>query len=182
MLPVDFVHKARRLAARGEYDPMYPATVESRLPSSNVAISPVVGSTVLRMPVNEQTAMVISASPRWERASSEWRGLAPPALRCVPSNTPDLTGRVVGRLMVVGLSATHVPWHPPRPGHTGSSGRGARWVCRCRCGYYVVRSTKAIRKNSDLACEICLRIEGAERARQRQAYYQQMGRWPDDEQ
>lgn len=53
----------------------------------------------------------------------------------------NLTGGVYGKLTVIGLSV--------RPG---------RWVCRCSCGYYTHRTTKALKNphNTQTACDRCM--------------------------
>lgn len=51
----------------------------------------------------------------------------------------DFTGHTVGRLTVVGLSVEM---------KTGSRGQ-VKWVCRCVCGRYCIRSTKALKSGHD---------------------------------
>lgn len=56
----------------------------------------------------------------------------------------DLAGERRGRLVVIGLSAT----------------TKGRWVCRCDCGMYTLRTAKAIKneKNFD-RCEECRQLD-----------------------
>lgn len=71
-----------------------------------------------------------------------------PPLKKHIGNTPDLTGRIVGRLTVVG----------PLRGVYGQD--GSKWVvsCACRSGeYFETRTSKAInnKKNKDDCCRTC---------------------------
>ncbi len=60
----------------------------------------------------------------------------------------DLSGRKLGRLTVIGLSAT----------------TPARWVCRCICGIYALRTSKAIKAAaSDACCDQCHLLAVAKR-------------------
>lgn len=72
-------------------------------------------------------------APHWENR---------PRLSPIPTtfydyynNFEDLTGQRFGRLDVVGYKRTHHsrnnPWH---------------WICRCDCGMYVGKSTKALKR------------------------------------
>jgi hypothetical protein len=67
-----------------------------------------------------------------------------------PQQTEDMTGRKLGRLEVVGY------W-----GSTGVGAAGQKWVCRCRCGMYVIRAAKTIRlaRDPDDKCEHCRHLE-----------------------
>lgn len=75
----------------------------------------------------------------------QWR--TRPRIKPHLGNTPDLTGRVVGRLTVIGpLAELNTPNH------------GSKWVVRCSCGeWYETRSSKAINnpKNVDDCCRRC---------------------------
>lgn len=52
----------------------------------------------------------------------------------------NLSGATLGRLTVIGISAT----------------TNARWVCRCLCGSYVMRTAKAIKTAApDSCCHQC---------------------------
>lgn len=86
-------------------------------------------------------------------AITQWD--APPEMRPIPENAPDLIGVKFGRLTVIGL-------------HAGmNSSNGATWVVRCVCGTYEPRKAKAIRnpKNSKDACHSCRNVEYLRTAR-----------------
>lgn len=60
----------------------------------------------------------------------------------------DLTGVRFGRLIVIGISAT----------------KKARWVCRCACGNYTLRTSGAIKAGADDAsCSQCYLLAVAKR-------------------
>jgi hypothetical protein len=61
---------------------------------------------------------------------------AQPTLIPVPRESEDFTGRRRGDLTVVGFS--HIS-----PNQTG--GQRFKWVCRCVCGRFVVRTGKTLR-------------------------------------
>lgn len=64
------------------------------------------------------------------------RSDTPLSLRAFPltsDKSHDLTGLVVGRLTVMGMSAI------------SAHGKGAAWVVRCRCGWYETRKAAALR-------------------------------------
>ena len=58
---------------------------------------------------------------------------APPRLMPLPKEAENLAGRKMGRLTVIGYFGSH------------HKDRGSRWVVRCLCGGYEVRTSKAIR-------------------------------------
>lgn len=58
----------------------------------------------------------------------------------------DLSGLRVGRLRVVGLSTTL-----------------RRWVCRCDCGIYTLRTPKALKNGSAAPCSQCYMLARAKR-------------------
>lgn len=74
--------------------------------------------------------------------------IAPPPLRPVPPDTEDWTGRVVGRLRVIGLIKK-------RKGERSS--KKAAWCVKCVCGLYCRRTTKALRASAATSsgCERC---------------------------
>lgn len=106
-------------------------------------------------PLNTDAAMARDAASRdhWEAKIPEHhaRWPAPPAPLAVfnRENGTDLTGRVMGRVTVV-------RYHAP-----GS--RGGRWLVRCTCGYYELRSAAAIKANKagdgDHCCYECERVK-----------------------
>lgn len=75
---------------------------------------------------------------------TEMRWDGPPAMvrHVADALHPDLTGRVVGRLTVIGKLA----WKPK--GDT-------MWVCRCVCGTYVGRRSKTIKNGKGCQCNEC---------------------------
>jgi hypothetical protein len=72
---------------------------------------------------------------------------APPNIKKIPNDLPDLTGSNFGKFTVFGLAAK-------------SSHDGARWVVKCQCGYYELRSTKSVRlaRSTDM-CAWCIRTK-----------------------
>lgn len=101
-------------------------------------------------PLNGTAARVVQRETvhnRLEHESGEILSHAPlpmrPWLRSMETcaGARDLTGRVYGSLTVVGLSV-----------------RPKRWVCRCSCGYYTHRTTKALKNpaNFRTACDRCM--------------------------
>lgn len=87
----------------------------------------------------------------------------PITTRCIPSEE-DFTGRVIGRLTVIGRSDEPVDERWP---HT-------RWVVRCACGWYERRRSRVLRTipPEDQMCSSCKLLE------QRKAGY---GPWMRDE-
>jgi hypothetical protein len=156
-----FIHNARRHT----YLSFLQGDKDER---SNISGSPIVGSTVFVVPIDRQAAWVVSKGAQWTRAGKSFRSMGPLKTRAVPDDMPSMLGMVRGELCVVGLSASH----------TGKSGNGgaAAWICRCSCGYYVLRTTKAIRNESnDDRCEICARTVQLKRAET----FRQTGVWPE---
>lgn len=110
-----------------------------------------------RNPINRTAARVVQPGPKGvdlnKRASSTHGSHAAPwPVIPVPRHLADLSGMRVGSLTVVGLSAI-------QSGHRSYSRvKRARWVCRCVCGYYVLRSKDSIAntKNDLDACDRCL--------------------------
>lgn len=112
---------------------------------------------VKRAPVDRTAASVSSRSLETafepKIADSERFSPTPLLVRRNPTFSKkdhDLTGRTFGRFTVAGLSVE------------GKTSRGyGRWVVRCICGWYCVRSTQTL-KNHDsesLMCPRYLRIE-----------------------
>ena len=94
-------------------------------------------------PANATAARVTARGESWEPATPLPSGMmhwkAPPPMKRFVANPAaaenvDLTGKKFGRFVVVGFLADD-----------GGKNRGGRWVCRCVCGDYEARSTKAIR-------------------------------------
>jgi len=94
------------------------------------------------IPVNASAARVMARGEHFEfkPLETEVCSATPLATREVPADCEDLAGRKFGRLRVIGLSADV----------------NRRWVCRCICGNYVLRSSKAIKQGAqDAACHQC---------------------------
>ncbi len=83
----------------------------------------------------------------------------------VPSFIKDATGLKAGSLTAIGLS-TVVAGH-----HSFSRQKRARWVCRCVCGYYVLRSRDSLLnpKNALDACDRCLHRQYLQQQERRKA-------------
>jgi hypothetical protein len=96
-------------------------------------------------PLNATAGRVTARGEHWEPEDPLPPGLLhwkspPPTRAWVPypgGATSDLTGKTFGRFTVVGLLEK-------RP-EQRSKNSGDRWVCRCSCGDFEVRSTNAIR-------------------------------------
>jgi hypothetical protein len=107
------------------------------------------------VPVNKTAAQVTGRGVHWEPEKNllspgQVRSETPLPTRPWPQTSlgqDNLTGRIVGRFTVIGLSAEK------RRSHSGS-----RWVVRCSCGAYEHRTTKGIRR-SDLAGMMCVRCD-----------------------
>lgn len=62
----------------------------------------------------------------------------------------NLAGRTMGYLTVIGYGGN---------GGKGSTGKGARWVCRCLCGRYCYCRSQGLRRRKphqpQLMCDVC---------------------------
>lgn len=76
--------------------------------------------------------------------SGHWHSAKQPRLAKLPNSAPDLIGKRTGRLKVIGL-------YPER--RNGP----ARWVVRCTCGDYELRTAHAILNphNENDKCQRC---------------------------
>lgn len=89
-------------------------------------------------PANATAGRVMSRGEHWEPEGQIPPGLkhwkAPPLMREYRQtlSSVDMTGKKFGRFTVLGMWA-------------GETSDGARWVCRCVCGDYEVRSVKTIK-------------------------------------
>ncbi|MBQ8288709.1 MAG: hypothetical protein IJX76_08080 [Clostridia bacterium] len=76
---------------------------------------------------------------------------------CGCKKSPDLTGKVFGRLTVVGRSAHRAP-------------RGKRtvplWECRCACGAVTYKAADVLHNPDESMCVSCAGKHGAEKARE----------------
>ncbi len=106
------------------------------------------------MPINSTAARVTGRGVHWAPdvhfSPGEVHSDTPLPTRPWPASSlgqDNLTGRIVGRLTVVGLAAEH-----------GDTANGTRWVVRCACGAYEHRRTKYIRNcgaPQEAMCKIC---------------------------
>lgn len=138
-----FIHKARR---RSYLEDLTGATADH---APGIPTSPVVGSIVFVVPIDKQAAWVVSKGAQWARSGAGWRSPGPISTRPVPDDMPSMIGKSRGKLRCVGLSRTHA-------GRSGNGGAAA-WICRCLCGYYVLRTTKALRSEAFDCCDVCNR-------------------------
>ena len=138
---------------------------------SDTPLSSVMDGVSYTIPVNKQAAYVASGCAQWTRSGGSWRGFGPLKTRPLPRDTPSLIGVVSGDLTCIGLSASH-------KSNSSASGRAiACWICRCSCGYYVLRTGRALRNASSKdCCEVCHRLKRLKR----QDYFNQNGVWPDE--
>jgi len=96
-----------------------------------------------RDPADMTAAMVVSRGVRHKNApkvvNDHWE--APPRMKRLPFNAPNLVGVRFGRFTVLGMHATK---------------KGA-WVVQCDCGDYEIRKSKAIQnpKNYGDRCTLC---------------------------
>ncbi|MCO7563552.1 hypothetical protein NJI34_00225 [Pseudomonas sp. S 311-6] len=93
-------------------------------------------------PINGTAARVIARGESFEYRplESEVCSSTPLPIKLASADLQDLTGTKFGRLTVVGYSAD----------------KSRRWVCRCSCGNYVLRRTKAVEQAApDSACPQC---------------------------
>lgn len=72
----------------------------------------------------------------------------------VPRDAPDLTGVRYGRMTVLGMSEK-------------GGKKGARWVVRCLCGTYSLRTTRAVKSplNRGDMCAECNYVEQLKKKR-----------------
>lgn len=97
-------------------------------------------------PVDRAAARVISKGVQYQPAARMDcdSDLPLPIIKLTVKNTNfvDLTGQRVGRLLVLGISAASL---------------GSRWVCRCDCGHYTIRTARAIKsaENAQDRCSHC---------------------------
>lgn len=112
--------------------------------------SPMMELPLTNAPINRQAGMVMARGEHWDwhAPGHHFRSDTPPATRPIPAvcrhNLPDLVGRTIGRLTVVGLARDV----------------NSRWVVRCSCGAYEMRTTRAIRneRNADDRCSECRQV------------------------
>jgi hypothetical protein len=104
-------------------------------------------------PLNSTAGAVTSRGEHYEPILKEAPHIlhrdAPPKMRAVPRSAPNLIGQTFGRMTVVGVY-DDCEGAPRKDKKT-------KWVTRCACGNYEVRSSKAIRnpQNSEDRCIKC---------------------------
>ena len=101
------------------------------------------------LPVNKSSKYVVSkANERYSNFNpgdmlTNSIGLP---VKNIPSHVNDLTGIKKGRLTVVGLSASF----------SKNNGRGYRWVVKCSCGRFEIRTARTILRGSRFdMCNVC---------------------------
>lgn len=106
------------------------------------------------VPVNTTAGLVISSGESHDYVQSlgspDYPLPLPVARAPLPEcpNFVDLTGRRVGRLAVIGLSAD----------------KRGRWVCRCACGMYTLRTAKALKNGIAAPCTQCYKLAMAKKS------------------
>lgn len=103
-------------------------------------------------PVNKTAALVVAKGESFSFQPNECHQISDVPFPTQPARTDDpnfidLTGRVFGRLTVIGYGALG----------------NRRWVCRCTCGMYVMRSSKAVKAGTGAMCEHCKLLQLAKR-------------------
>ncbi len=108
---------------------------------------------VTSAPMDKQAAIVRDSkgehfTPQLGRlAETKVRTIAPPPIRPNPKNAEDLTGARIGRLTVIGRSAS-----------------GPAWVVRCSCGWYEHRKARVLKSSdpdhvTNHMCDECRYVE-----------------------
>lgn len=149
---------------------MWRSTTRSQRNSPNVKRYKSVEEIARRRPIDVTAARVTQAGPKnmepsKRQSSDHGTRPAPWPMIPVPSWLVDVTGVRCGSLTCLGLSDV-VAGH-----HSFSRQQRARWVCRCVCGYYVLRSRKSLLnpKNDLDACDRCLHRQYLQRQERRKA-------------
>jgi len=109
-------------------------------------------SIIHRVPINKTAALVTGRGIDYVPDKKILTRDSDDPIPCKPypttaSKSDNITGRVQGRLLVMGLAADQ----------PGSSKSGADWVCRCKCGRYCCRKRRALLnpRNDIDSCEHC---------------------------
>jgi hypothetical protein len=125
-----------------------------------------------REPIDKAAALVTSKSSDWWRPEKKidirhW-DVCPPT-RPVPFGLKNKKGRRFGRFVVVGLEPI-------------TSNR-TTWICRCDCGRFEPRTSKAIEnhKNRFDMCHECRYQYELRRCHARLEFKLNTGHWPDDD-
>lgn len=100
------------------------------------------------VPIDRTAGQVVSRGEQYRQPDFDaFLSDVRPATKPLPPNSPNVVGARFGRLQVVGLSAD---FHK-------------RWVVRCSCSYYAIRTLTALRKGKGdcaLMCDKCAHLEG----------------------
>lgn len=99
-----------------------------------------------RAPIDSTAARVTSQAPDYQltemKTESSWDSELPIAVSSLPRFVDDLTGCKLGRLIAIGYHSTRRSGQKKKLVHH-------KWVMRCACGRYTVRTDKAIKAQSD---------------------------------
>ena len=128
--------------------------------------------TSLSTPIDSTAARVVSKGTNYtvnrkESPLQVWDD--PPPTLPVPYGTDSLIGQRHGRVTIVG--------------YLGSWGKGSKWLARCACGKYAVRSGHSWRKNTkpDVdTCPDCNSIENRKRHYDKMRHFELTGKYPDE--
>ncbi len=123
-----------------------------------------IGERFGKLIVVEQLASTASGQRRWrcmcdcggEHIATTGNLRSGRTMNCGCKKSPDLTGKVFGRLTVLGRSDKRNP-------------RGARttpmWECRCECGAITYKATDTLTNPDKSMCQSCQGLYAAENAR-----------------
>ena len=110
-----------------------------------------------RKPVDRTAALVTGRGVHYEPNKTPGSALSdmPFATIPLPAGVPDLAGRKFGRFTVVGFCGI-----TRKTTSGGWKSRTYHWSVRCSCGWYSIRSHKAIYnpRNTTDACERCRHV------------------------
>lgn len=104
-------------------------------------------------PINAQAARQMGRGVEWipQKQFADAMHIAPPAMQqelyfrqsAIDPHWKDFRGEKIGRLTVIGVTLAKY------------SDKKHRWVCRCACGFYVERKTRAIDQKLNDRCGQC---------------------------
>lgn len=103
-----------------------------------------------RSPIDKTAALVVSRGVQYEsgKVILTEESIAPFPMKKTPADTMCLIGVRRCRLVVLGMAAD----------------RKGKWVCRCDCGMYVLRKSKALRNEANMdRCEECRQLSHLKR-------------------
>lgn len=108
------------------------------------------------LPIDKLAALVVSENLEhgYEfKCGNRISSMSPlPTVQWPYAKSDDLTGMKTGDFIVVGYSAWKPRTHQPN---------NVRWVVKCKCGRYEIRTTKTVKKNHPSnACSECVRLKG----------------------